>query len=65
MCALGSIAVIAGEGTSYVTCGSLIKLENAAVKTKAACQEVTYGGSGSGQHAVTGVLEDGSDTQSR
>ncbi|WZN63472.1 stromal cell-derived factor 2-like protein [Chloropicon roscoffensis] len=53
-------AVDAGSATpakadGAVTCGSVITLKGSRVGSTVACQEVAYGGQGSGQMACTGV----------
>jgi len=44
-----------GGEAAQVTCGSVIALQGNKVGTQVACQEVAYGGHGSGQMACTGV----------
>ena len=51
----GSEDVESAGANPYVTCGSVIKLRASQLGTRITCQEVAYGGGGSGQSAVTGT----------
>ena len=53
--AAGSEDVESAGANPYVTCGSVIKLRASQLGTRITCQEVAYGGGGSGQSAVTGT----------
>ncbi len=51
---LNVINLFKGRGGQYVTCGSVIKLQNLAYKVRLHSHDVKYG-SGSGQQSVTGT----------
>ena len=51
---LSNVNCILGRAGQYVTCGSVIKLQNLAYKVRLHSHDVKYG-SGSGQQSVTGT----------
>ena len=51
---LNVINLFKGRGGQFVTCGSVIKLQNLAYKVRLHSHDVKYG-SGSGQQSVTGT----------
>ena len=53
--AVGAGSANPAKADGAVTCGSVITLKGSRVGSTVACQEVAYGGQGSGQMACTGV----------